>query len=522
MADAHNHHHDDPDPDAGSGRTYHFDSTASDTDRNIVSGTAGNDIIHAHTDGQVSNQIHLYGNMGNDTMYLDIGVGGARHIQHGHHVYGGVGADKLVLTDAAALRGTIVGRLDDFDPRTDQIWIGNQRLDLHNPQAIAGLDVKIVGYQGQQWLEIRNDDGGRALYALEGARHYREPVDGRPDEPHFLEWNHDLPDTLPSVSYVDPVNGLDPHLTNHYHPDHTLRPDWGNGQVERGTNDNDLIIGKRSDDIFEGGKGDDLIRSFFGDDTVHGGEGDDMIDGEKGFDLLYGDAGNDTLAGNTDADTLYGGAGDDVLYGGSENDHLDGGEGDDVLWGNGNDDLLLSGEGNDTLHGGSGNDTLTASGDSALADGGEGNDVFTIAKGTALTVADFDPAYDRLDISEHFEDADDLAEFCSARANPDNPDVSDMVIEIPGGGSIVLTGAGDMADHPARIVAGWEDLDPEDDDTPDTPDVPVTDPDDDDIPDEDDDSGDDDGGGDDMGMGLIAALLGGLLMLGSMGGGFGG
>lgn len=145
------HHHPDPAPDTGSvGRTYHFDSTTSSTDRDIVSGTQGNDTIHAHTDGQTSNQIHLYANGGDDTIHLDVGVGRSPHVQHGHHAFGGTGADRFVLTNADALRGTIVGRLDDFDPRTDQIWIGEQRLDPNNPQAIVGLDVDIVGYQGQR------------------------------------------------------------------------------------------------------------------------------------------------------------------------------------------------------------------------------------------------------------------------------------------------------------------------------------------------------------------------------------
>lgn len=255
--------------DASTGKTYWLDTALSE--QHMASGTSGDDTFYASTDGRTENQIHLYGGAGNDSFYLDLEVAGLRHIQHGHHVFGGDGSDRLVLTNMADLRGTIVGRLDDFDNRTDEIWIGDQRLDLHKPQLFKDFDVQVVSYQGQQWLEIRNHDSGRALYALEGARRDIASEE-KSEEPHFLEWDHPLPDTLPAVSYHDTMNALDPNLIQQYHPDYVLSP---TGSVEAahniaGTTNSDLIATSRGDDLIDGGDGDDLLRSYLGDDTVAG------------------------------------------------------------------------------------------------------------------------------------------------------------------------------------------------------------------------------------------------------------
>ncbi|MFN0115651.1 MAG: hypothetical protein ACKVPY_13335 [Paracoccaceae bacterium] len=81
-----------------------------------------------------------------------------------------------------------------------------------------------------------------------------------------------------------------------------------------------------------------------------------------------------TLNGGAGAETLTGGAGEDVILGGGGNDALSG-------WGG--DDILLDGAGADTLT------------------GGAGRDLFVLcADGARDLIADFDPAFDRLDLSD--------------------------------------------------------------------------------------------------------------------------
>lgn len=421
-------------------------------------------------------------------------------LMHGHHVYGAQGYDKFVFTNVDDLRGTVVGRLDDFNSHSDSLWIGEHRIDLSNPNAVEGYDVRLVLYRDQQWLDIRNSDGGRVFYALEGARRF---FDGENDligkeEDHFLPRGHKLPDVLPETTWVEPDDTIPQHTIDEFlakNPIDSVIQTGGQAEPRHiiGTDDNNHIISGRGNDLIEAKGGSNLIFAQWGNDTIYGGEGDNLIHGGKGNDLIYGGPGNDTIYGGLDDDIIYGGAGNDVLYGGSGND------------------TLYSGAGHDTLYGGTGDDWLHAEGETTRAYGGEGNDTFTIAKGTILTIPDFDPSGDRLAITEHFEDLADLAEFVYAVEDPDDANITDLVIEIPGGGSILIPGMGEYAEHPARITLGWEHLDPVEE--------PGIQPDDDDQQEDDDaDDVDVDDGGFDIGFLLLAGLFGALLMLGAGGG----
>ena len=54
--------------------------------------------------------------------------------------------------------------------------------------------------------------------------------------------------------------------------------------------------GKAFDDVLLGKKGDDLLISFTGDDTLKGGKGNDWLMSLSGNDKLFGGKGNDTFA----------------------------------------------------------------------------------------------------------------------------------------------------------------------------------------------------------------------------------
>lgn len=378
-------------PLSDSGQTYVINSAGPGPD--MASGTSGNDIFHARTSGRTEDQIHIMAGAGDDLLHLNLDVLGLNTVQHGHHVFGGKGADRFVFQNLDLMRGTVVGRIDDLTSE-DSIFIGSQRLNLSRPQDIQGFSVQVVLYHGQQWLEMRNSIGGRALYNLEGARQALQSDGSWSDEPHFLKWNHKLPAALPVVRYEDPVNFIPAALTAHFRADHDLsaKGDLAAPVFQNGTSQNDLIVTRRGDDRISAEAGNDSIDGFMGSDTIRGGSGNDLIEGGKGLDRLWGEAGNDVISGGTDNDTLVGGDGNDILFGGSENDVLIGDAGNDSLYGGpGNDrlsdtsstnlldggdgnDMLIGGTGADRLIGGAGSDTISAHGGNDHLEGGDGGD----------------------------------------------------------------------------------------------------------------------------------------------------
>ena len=136
-----------------------------------ISGGHGDDIIHAFGFGArlpQQFQTHAFGDWGNDTIIMDLSrqAGDNYDLRFGHHVFGGHGKDKFVFSGVAANDQRIIGRIDDFDPSRDTIWIDDQQINFQD----LPDNVRIVAYKGQQWILINE----RVLYALEGARHDSE------------------------------------------------------------------------------------------------------------------------------------------------------------------------------------------------------------------------------------------------------------------------------------------------------------------------------------------------------------
>lgn len=337
-----------------------------------VSGGEGDDLIFAYGFGgprPQRYQTHVFGDGGNDTIIMDMSRqdGDVSNFRFGHHVFGGSGADKFIFSNLESNNQRIIGRIDDFDPSEDSIWIDDQQVDLSRPSH----DVRIIEYNGQQWILIKN----RILYALEGARHSSPTVntDGKnadaDEEDHFVNWPSAWTNGMPTAAetlYRDPVN----FVPNSFRPldetyDHSFKPQEhdfqgtdvadrifgspSHGQRFNAGSGNDYVFGNRGDDTIHGGSGNDQLDGYHGNDILHGGLGNDIIDGGKGHDLIFGGHGADVIAGGSDNDTIHGGAGHDTIYGGSE---------DDLIFGNTGDDLLHGGPGRDHLHGGDGKDTL--------------------------------------------------------------------------------------------------------------------------------------------------------------------
>ena len=235
---------------------------------------------------------------------------------------------------------------------------------------------------------------------------------------------------LDTVSYAtaDDGNGVTVDLS-----DHTNNANgWAAGDVLSnienliGTANDDSLTGDVNANLFSGGGGDDTLDGGDGADTLDGGAGDDTIDGGAGDDFLVGGAGRDTLRGGTGIDTVSyaasaagvtvdlsdnsnnaGGNAEGDILAGIEN--IDGSGHDDVLTGDGNANVIKGGLGADTLSGGGGgDDTLT---------GGGGADTFVIKPGHGdITITDFNPAEDTLDLSA-LNGANNLAAVQGATAD---------------------------------------------------------------------------------------------------------
>jgi uncharacterized repeat protein (TIGR01451 family) len=112
--------------------------------------------------------------------------------------------------------------------------------------------------------------------------------------------------------------------------------------VQRGTLQDDVLVGTPFGDALYGLRGRDLLRGDDGDDCLSGGAGDDVVDG---------DGGNDRISGGDGRDRLIGGTGNDRILGGKKSDQIDAGPGDDQI---------VPGTGRDHVRAGSGNDVIDA------------------------------------------------------------------------------------------------------------------------------------------------------------------
>lgn len=123
----------------------------------------------------------------------------------------------------------------------------------------------------------------------------------------------------------------------------------------------------------DGTNGADVIvappKAIYADsNTIDGGNGDDTIcgsiDNDTG-DILKGNNGKDYIIGSPGPDEIYGSNQDDILIGGDGNDYIDGDNGKDTITG---------GDGSDEIYSGNGNDIVYADGLDSVVDGGNAND----------------------------------------------------------------------------------------------------------------------------------------------------
>ena len=86
-------------------------------------------------------------------------------------------------------------------------------------------------------------------------------------------------------------------MINLFHND--LNTDWDNTLL--GVSGDDILSGKKGNDLIKGGDGDDILSGQKGNDLLEGGNGNDILNGGIGKDSLFGEAGNDLLVSRSDA-----------------------------------------------------------------------------------------------------------------------------------------------------------------------------------------------------------------------------
>ena len=368
-----------------------FSLNIGSTERMVVNGLGGDDIVDASGLEAGSIKLKAYGGEGNDTL---IGGAGDDYLDGGDgddHLEGEKGND--IMKGGA---GNDVMEWDNGDG--SDIMDGGEGFDIVEVEgAEEDGDTFAITNDGQDVTFARTNLG---QFTLDISNSERLNVDG-----------------LGGNDHID-ASALEAGVLEF---------------VAHGGDGNDTLIGSQGDDylygdygndVLVGGKGNDVMKGGAGKDTMiwNNGDGSDVMNGGKGYDTAVAngsDTGGDEFVitggeghvdfqrvnfgpfsldiSNTERMVVNGLGGDDIVnaseleagtvklkvYGGEGNDTITGSQGDDFLHGGNGDDLLIGGPGADVMKGGAGKDTMVwNNGDgSDVMDGGTGYDT-AVANGS--------------------------------------------------------------------------------------------------------------------------------------------
>ncbi|MBZ9647468.1 M10 family metallopeptidase C-terminal domain-containing protein [Sphingobium sp. 3R8] len=297
------------------------DTITGDSNNNVLNGNGGNDTLKGGIGqdtiyGGDGNDI-IQGGFGADTVYGEAGDDVFQVLQgeFGDNINGGIGTDRLDLSDYTATYGATV----DLSAGT---WDFNP--SFGGPYTITGVE----NVDGTQLADTIIGDGNNNV------------IDGNGGN-----------DTLKGGIGQDTIYGGD-----------------GNDIIQGGFG-TDFVYGEAGNDVFQ------VLQGEFGD-NVDGGSGTDRLD-LSDYTATYG-ATVDLAAGSWDFNPSFGGpytiTGVEDVDGTQLADTLTGNSANNVLNGNGGDDVLSGGAGNDTISGGSGDDQMIGGTGNDIFDGGSGVD----------------------------------------------------------------------------------------------------------------------------------------------------
>ncbi len=282
-----------------------IEESDSDTDSNIVDGSAQDDRINVGGGNDIVN-----GDDGADEIE---GASGADILRGGNGndtLDGGSGADTL-RGDAGD--DQIAGGEGD-----DVVWAGPDDVGADTIEGNAGDDI--VGAGAGDDL-IVGGDANANVTASNFSAAGSDTLFGGAGNDIIVAGSYNTSSNTPVLSGT------------------------GNNIIWAGAG-NDTVYGDGEDDIMGGGGGNDVLQGGSGADLLYGGRGTT----EDNDDILSGDAGADLVFASVGDDSVNGGADNDELFGGSGNDTVDGGEGNDDLFGGNGNDLLSGGAGGDVFY----------------------------------------------------------------------------------------------------------------------------------------------------------------------------
>lgn len=364
---------------------------------------AGNDVVDFRSAFSNVYPYKIYGDSGNDTIYLgkknDIGVGGLGNDK----VYGYNGNDQLFgssgndVVSGGNHNDLVVGGADD-----DSLYGGSGDDEIKGDHGVdsisggAGNDIIYGGIGSDTILgEAGNDSiyggagddnitGGDDIDTIEGGGG-NDTLDGGADDDWISGGDGD--DIIDGGDGDDTIAGEDgnDNIIGGAGLD-TIDAGSGDDTIDGGADDDSIRAGYGAD-IIDGGSGDDTIAGEDGDDEISGGDGIDNIDGGAGNDTIEAGDGDDTVTGWTGNDTIDGGWGNDTISGHDGDDTLIGGVGDDIIDGGLGEDVIDGGLGSDTINGGAHNDTIIGDDTVDTVDGGQGSDTIDYsASASGLTI----------------------------------------------------------------------------------------------------------------------------------------
>ncbi len=233
---------------------------------------------------------------------------------------------------------------------------------------------------------------------------------------------------------VHHLKNADSPYTSWY--DESLPVPPGAGEIADARGDMHVVSGQTAPDNFTLSQSEMavLVMSRPGRDlTIEGAH--NVTDDRTGMvdDHIFGGSGNDILRGHVGNDTLHGAAGRNVLSGG---------KGDDILKAGNKGDVIFADGGKDDVKGGNGDDVIFATGrnegDRADIETGDGRDMVYAMSNQEVIIRDFSDE-DVLGLGGSFVDADALQ--AASRV-----DGEDLLVDLPNGGLVRLSGSADRID----------------------------------------------------------------------------
>ena len=338
-------------------------STRSDSSRDLLFGTTGNDVIRSGAGNDFlyadAGDDILDGGDGNDRLFGDVGydvlIGRSGNdqlagVDGDDNIDGGSGDDLLIGGSGSDL---LFG-----GPGNDEIWGG----DL-NEETSTGIDIVDYSDAAKRIKIVLSDD---SLIVHDG--------DGGMDTLHAINeirgtHKRDLFTLEGSISTEMDALTIDANGGQGSHPEDTINLSAADSDILLNIDEN----GNGS--ILDLGTTGVIYLKGFHTNLLGSYQNDTITDQSSGAKRIFADEGDDIITATGGPAYVDGAWGDDTITGGTYNDVLIGGEGSDVLTGGAGSDYLVAGsegESGDALSGGDGHDYLV---NGHLMEGGAGNDI---------------------------------------------------------------------------------------------------------------------------------------------------